>query len=194
MLWLLHWQQIFFPFLGLVTTAASHSSNNLFAYHKMHWRILPAFSIWPLPSHFPCTSTQCITTSTLVSLCIRIASIKCSLTRTNAILKGCAPDFTTCFRTYTYEITFMTQSKCILANTLSLSWYNIGQKNKLFQNQQVLNLSNSIQIQSLCLGRKCLWDSEAYPFSYWCYQYWIITVAHTTYVCLILLKYSFWII
>ena len=58
----------FFPFLGLVTTAASHSSNNLFAYHKMHWRILPAFSIWPLPSHFPCTSTQCITTSTLVSL------------------------------------------------------------------------------------------------------------------------------
>ena len=115
----------FFPFLGLVTTAASHSSNNLFAYHKMHWRILPAFSIWPLPSHFPCTSTQCITTSTLVSLCIRIASIKCSLTRTNAILKGCAPDFTTCFRTYTYEITFMTQSKCILANTLSLlisSW------------------------------------------------------------------------
>ena len=117
--------RFFFPFLGLVTTAASHSSNNLFAYHKMHWRILPAFSIWPLPSHFPCTSTQCITTSTLVSLslslCIRIASIKCSLTRTNAILKGCAPDFTTCFRTYTYEITFMTQSKCILANTLSLS-------------------------------------------------------------------------
>ena len=62
--------RFFFPFLGLVTTAASHSSNNLFAYHKMHWRILPAFSIWPLPSHFPCTSTQCITTSTLVSLCL----------------------------------------------------------------------------------------------------------------------------
>ena len=48
-----------YPFVVIIALAAdffsvswfryyssiTHSSNNLFAYHKMHWRILPAFSI-----------------------------------------------------------------------------------------------------------------------------------------------------
>ena len=193
MLWLLHWQQIFFPFLGLVTTAASHSSNNLFAYHKMHWRILPAFSIWPLPSHFPCTSTQCITTSTLVSLCLHQNSKHQVLAHSHQcnFKRMCPRLYYLLSYLHLWDHFYDTIKMHFGQHTLPLSWYNIGQKNKLFQKQQVLNL---ILFKFSHLGRKCLWDPEAYPFSYWCYQYWIITVAHTTYVFLILLKYSFWII
>ena len=141
-----------YPFVVIIALAAdffsvswfryyssiTHSSNNLFAYHKMHWRILPAFSIWPLPSHFPCTSTQCITTSTLVSLSLHQNSKHQVLAHSHQCnFKRMCPrlyyllSYLHLWDQFYDTIKIMHFSQL----SLSLSWYHLGKKNKLSQKQ-----------------------------------------------------------